>query len=315
MRTQAWILLMSAGWLWAGDEAFNGRWDIQPSGQRRAWWLEITGAGTPALKGKFVGAPGGQMDDIPELSIRKGELRFAFQRQWRVGEERKRVRGVWTARLKGDKLVGRFSLPGQRPVEWIGWRAPVIDEKDDGSWQEGQPIELFNGRDLSGWTPLGRPGEVRWMVKDGILVNDAPAPNLATEAKFWNFNLHVEYRVGPRSNSGIGLRGRYEVQILEDYGRPISGHSNGSIYSRILPSVNASKPAGEWQSFDIRLIGRMVTVVLNGVKIIDNREIEGLTAVAIDPHEAEPGPILLQGDHGVVEFRKITLTPLVRKNR
>jgi len=259
-----------------------------------------------------VGAPGGQLDDIPKLSIRNGELRFEFERKWRIGNKARQARGVWTARLKDDKLVGLFRLPGQPPVSWVGERAPVINERDDGTWRPGQPIELFNGKDLSGWIPIGRPGEVRWMVKDGILVNEAPAPNLMTEAKFWNFDLHVEYRVGPKSNSGIGLRGRYEVQILEDYGRPVDGHSNGAIYSRIVPAVNASKPAGEWQTFDIRLIGRMVTVVLNGVKIIDNREIEGLTAIAVDPHEAEPGPILLQGDHGVVEFRKITLTPLVR---
>ncbi len=312
MRRALLAVGLAAGILLAGDEAFNGRWNIQPEGQRRAWWLEITGAGTPELKGKFVGAPGGQMDDIPELSLRGGRLRFFFERNWRVGNERKRLRGEWTARLKDDRLVGEFRLPGQRPVRWTGVRAPLLSEKDDGTWREGLPIELFNGKDLSGWVVLGEGREPRWMVKDGILVNDAPAPNLATQARFWNFNLHVEFRVGPRSNSGIGLRGRYEVQILEDYGRPISGHSNGAIYSRILPAVNASKPAGEWQTFDIRLIGRMVTVVLNGVKIIDNREIEGLTAIAVDPHEGEPGPILLQGDHGVVEFRRITLTPLER---
>jgi hypothetical protein len=312
MRTVILLLATTTGLWAAGDEAFNGRWNIQPSGMRRAWWLEITGAGTPQLKGKFVGAPGGQLDDIPKLSIRNGELRFEFERKWRIGNKARQARGVWTARLKDDKLVGLFRLPGQPPVSWVGERAPVINDRDDGTWRPGQPIELFNGKDLSGWIPIGRPGEVRWMVKDGILVNEAPAPNLMTEAKFWNFDLHVEYRVGPKSNSGIGLRGRYEVQILEDYGRPVDGHSNGAIYSRIVPAVNASKPAGEWQTFDIRLIGRMVTVVLNGVKIIDNREIEGLTAIAVDPHEAEPGPILLQGDHGVVEFRKITLTPLVR---
>ncbi|MCS7314175.1 MAG: DUF1080 domain-containing protein [Bryobacterales bacterium] len=303
--------LATVAWA-AGDEAFNGRWNIQPSGMRRAWWLEIEGAGTPALKGKFVGAPGGQLDEIPRISIRRGELRFEFERKWRIGDRVRQARGVWTARIQDGKLAGLFRLPGQPPVSWVGERAPVINEKDDGTWRETQPIELFNGRDLTGWVPLGRPGEVGWTVKDGILVNDPKAPNLMTEAKFWNFLLHVEYRLGPKSNSGIGLRGRYEVQILEDFGRPPSGHSNGAVYSRIPPSVNASKPAGEWQTFDIRLVGRMVTVVLNGVKIIDNREIEGLTAIAVDPHEDRPGPILLQGDHGVVEFRKITLTPLVR---
>jgi hypothetical protein len=119
--------------------------------------------------------------------------------------------------------------------------------------------------------------------------------------------------VGANSNSGIGLRGRYEVQILQDYGRPVSLHGNGALYSRILPAKNASKPANEWQTYDITLVGNYVTVVLNGEKIIDNKEIEGLTAIAMDPNEGEPGPIVIQGDHGSVEFRKITLTPLVSK--
>jgi hypothetical protein len=117
--------------------------------------------------------------------------------------------------------------------------------------------------------------------------------------------------VGPKSNSGIGLRARYEVQILEDYGRPVSLHGNGALYSRILPSSNASKPANEWQTFDITLVGNHVTVILNGVTIIDNKEIDGLTAVAVDPNEGEPGPIIIQGDHGSVEFRKLTITPLI----
>ena len=109
------------------------------------------------------------------------------------------------------------------------------------------------------------------------------------------------------------MRGRYEVQILEDYGKPPDTHGNGALYSRILPTSNASKPAGEWQTFDITLAGNMVTIVLNGTKIIDNKEIDGLTAIASDPNEGEPGPIQLQGDHGPVEFRKVTLTPLLRK--
>lgn len=102
------------------------------------------------------------------------------------------------------------------------------------------------------------------------------------------------------------------MQIYEDYGRAPDGHTNGSVYSRIVPSVNASKPAGEWQTFDITIIGRTATVILNGKTIIDRKEVEGLTAMANDPDEDKPGPISLQGDHGPVEFRKITVTPLVR---
>ena len=201
--------------------------------------------------------------------------------------------------------------PGR--TEFSGKRAPVIKDKDDGTWKPGKPVELFNGRNLSGWVSRIPGREIEWDVKDGILVNRERAADIMSEARFWNFKLHAEYRVGKGSNSGIGLRGRYEVQIFEDHGKPASGHGNGAIYSRIPPSVNASKPAGEWQTFDITLIGREATVVLNGQTVVDHREIEGLTAMGHDPDEDQPGPLSLQGDHGVVEFRKITVTPLAKR--
>ena len=187
-------------------------------------------------------------------------------------------------------------------------RAPVINEKDDGSWVAGKPVNLFNGKDLSGWLPAEG-----WTVKDGLLTNAPKVRNLVSAKTFWNFLLHVEYRVGAHSNSGIGLRGRYEIQILEDHGREPGTHSNGSLYSRIAPRVNASKPAGEWQTYDIRLVGRDLTVDLNGQRIIEHGVVEGLTAIANNADEAEPGPIILQGDHGPVEFRKIVLTPLEKR--
>jgi len=116
-----------------------------------------------------------------------------------------------------------------------------------------------------------------------------------------------------RSNSGIGLRGRYEIQILEDYGKPPNTHGAAALYSRIAPSVNASKPAGEWQSYDIRLVGRTLTVVHNGTKVLDKVEVDGLTAIANNSDEAEPGPFIIQGDHSYVEIKSFLVTPLVKK--
>ncbi len=289
------------------DQEFNGRWDIQVPGQSRAWWLEVRNAGTPQASGLFVGAPGGQMDTIRDLLIADGELSFSFWRQWR-GRDSERERGIWSARIRDGKLEGVFLRPGQQqPIRFIGVRAPVITDKDDGSWRESEPVMLFNGKDLAGWR-----NTQGWQVRDGLLHSDGRGRNITSEASFWNFKLHVEYRVGEGSNSGIGLRGRYEVQIMEDYGRPVDGHSNGSLYSRILPAVNASKPPGEWQTYDIRLVGRIVSVVLNGQTVIDHKEIEGLTAIAENADEGEPGPLILQGDHGPVDFRSIVLTPLVK---
>lgn len=310
------------------NQQFNGRWDIAVSGPSptRAWWLEVTGAGTDAVKGRFVGAPGGQLDDIPKVTIFDGEMRFSFERRYH--RDQKLQRGLYWARVEAGKLKGTFEIEGEpfSYLEWTGVRAPVLPERDDGSWKRGDPIQLFNGRDLTGWqalppspgSPASSPGSAGpthnggWSVKDLVLINSFGAGDLVTERKFQNFDLHVEFLVGPRGNSGVGLRGRYEVQIIDDFGRPPGIRSNGSIYTRLAPSINASKAPGEWQSFDIRLIARQVSVTLNGLRIIDKGIIEGPTGIAIDPNEADPGPILLQGDHGLAQFRKIVLYPLTK---
>jgi hypothetical protein len=304
------LLLIPA---FANDSQWNGRWDITvPHESRsRAWWLEVTGAGSPGIKGRFVGFPGGDLNDIPQLRIENGELHFGFD--YKDSHTGKAVHRDYTARLTADgKLHGIMWTSAPEVLEWFGVRAPEISEKDDGTWRDGTPVELFNHKDASGWRGLIPNLPLGWAVQDGALANVAGANNLVSDRSFWNFKLHAEYRVGKGSNSGIGLRGRYEVQILEDYGEPPNPHGNGALYSRIVPAVNASKPAGEWQAYDIRLIGRTVTVVLNDQKVIDKQEIEGLTAIAGNADEGEPGPIILQGDHGPVEFRAIVLTPLVR---
>jgi hypothetical protein len=306
MRKFSMILLLLAAHVWAADEKFNGRWDINPlhEPRHRAWWLEVSGAGTPALKGRFVGFPGGNTNDIPQISISGGELTF----RWDKGDQHQ----VYRARLAGDKLEGSFES-GKQKLQWIGVRAPALPEKDDGSWHKSKPVKLFDGKSLSGWSAMVEGQPLGWTVKDGIMGNTPAANNLVSEKKFWNFDLHAEFRVGADTNSGIGLRGRYEVQILDDYGKPPNTHGNGALYSRILPSENASRPPGEWQSVDVRLIGRQVSITLNGKKIIDKGEIDGLTAMANNPDEGEPGPITLQGDHRAVEFRSIVVTPLVKK--
>ena len=315
MRHSFGLILLAAAVLPAADTDFNGRWNIEVvnESRRRAWWLEVSGAGTANLKGRFVGAPGGDMNDIPEMSIRNGELTFVFVRTYR-GEKGTKQRGIYRARLNKGRLDGSFAVEGvpETALKWIGRRAPVIRDKDDGSWKKQAPVDLFNGRDLSGWLPMipGRP--LGWTVKDAILMNQPKANNLISENKFWNFDLHAEVRLAAKTNGGIGLRGRYEVQILEDYGATPNTHTNGALYSRIAPAFNPSKPAGQWQTYDIRLVGRQVTVIINGKKIIDKGEIEGLTAMAHDWNEAVPGPISLQGDHGAVEFRKLAVTPLVQ---
>lgn len=300
-------LLVSA--VLAADRDFNGRWDITvpENERRRAWWLEIKNAESGKPDGSFISAYAGDLNKFDEATIQNGELHLVF---------RSRGAQPQTTHLRAKLVNGK--LEGVREIEgnpaklaFTGVRAPKFKVIDPKKLKEGAPVELFNGRDLSGWRPLRPERKIEWTVRDAVTANVPGAVDLVTEQKFWNFKLHAEYRVGPKSNSGIGLRGRYEVQILEDHGQPPNSHGNGALYSRIVPTQNASKPANEWQTFDITLVENRVTVVLNGVNVIDNKEIDGLTAIGIDPDEGKPGPIIVQGDHGAVEFRKLTLTPLL----
>lgn len=297
----------------AGDEAFNGRWIIEPLGENngRALWLEVSGAGTGLITGAMVGGgPGGQLDTIHDARIERGQLHFHLER--RFGRDRQNLNKTPVlAALSGGKLHG-VALRRRGSLLWVGERAPVLRERDDGSWREGTPVDLFNGSSVDGWHTLRPGGEDGWHTEGGVLKNREQADVLVSDAKFWNFRLQVEYLVHPGMNGGIGLRGRYEIQLLDDHGQPASDHGNGALYGRIEPRVNASKPAGAWQTLDIRLVGREVTVTLNGVKTIDRGVIDGFTAMATDWREGEPGPITLQGDHGAIEYRRISVTPLAK---
>jgi hypothetical protein len=300
----------------AADRDFNGRWDItaHTAPRPRAFWLEVNDAGTPGISGWFVSAYGGDRNKVDTFDLKDGELTFTFRRP--AGRDRKVPPvAVWRARLVGGKLEGTFGDEGQAGprTPFIGVRAPVINEKDDGSWKEGTPIQLFNGKDLGGWKPLNPGTEMKWSVAGGVLRNAPPTTDIISEQKFWNFALHVDFRIVERSNSGIGLRGRYEIQILDDYGKEPNTHGAAALYSRIAPKVNASKKPGEWQTYDIRLVGRDLTVVHNGVKVLDHVQVEGLTAIANNADEAEPGPFIVQGDHSYVEIRSFVVTPLIKK--
>lgn len=305
------LFLLSAVSTFAAGSPFDGRWDITISGDTsHAWWLGLQGAGTPGAKGTFISDYSGDLNKIDEISVNKDELTFGF-RHTRDGRE---IHNIYTAHISGGKLIGATVTEGSSnpPRHWVGVRAPVIPDKDDGSWHEGQPVVLFNHKDSSGWRSLTPEKPFGWTVEQGILKSTGGASNLISEQKFWNFVIHVEFRLAPHSNSGVGLRARYEAQILDDFGEPTGSHQNGAIYSRITPKENASKQAVEWQTYDIRLVGRQVTVVLNGKAIIEKSEIEGLTAIACDANEGEPGPLILQGDHGPVDFREVVVTPLVK---
>ena len=178
------------------------------------------------------------------------------------------------------------------------------------------PIKIFNGKDLKGWKLQYANHKNGWLAKNGWLINDAVKGqrgygNLLTEDKFEDFNLKLEVNVPPKSNSGIFLRGMYEVQVLDSFGRQPDLHNMGAVYSRIVPSQAAAKKAGEWQTMDITLVKQHVTIILNGLTIIDNQPLLGHTGGALSSDPLAPGPLLLQGNHGAVSFRNIILTPII----
>jgi len=290
-----------------GDDAFLGRWDITAMGTKSDLpincWLELTRQ-QGVLKGRF-NEGSGAVFDLPQVSIENGKLSF----QYPEGHPPNVTQQVWQANLKNGTLAGTADLEGQK-IAWTGVRGPAWPTSSTVR-KPGKPVDLFNGRDVSNWLCQDPHHPMGWFVKDGILMNvGKDACNIYTRQRFNDFKLDVEFNVDPQSNSGIYLRGRYEIQILDGYHRPMDVHSQGALYGFIVPATKADKPAGEWQTYEITLIANHVTVIMNGTKIIDNGEVPGITGGALDANEKGPGPIMLQGDHGKVQFRKVRLTPL-----
>ena len=131
--------------------------------------------------------------------------------------------------------------------------------------------------------------------------------NLRTDREFEDFNLKLETKLAKGGNSGVFIRGIYEVQVADTYGRPLNPHNMGAVYTRITPSESAEKPPGEWQTLDITFVKRHATVILNGKKIIDNQPVRGCTGSALFSDVTKPGPIYLQGDHTGIEYRNIVI--------
>jgi hypothetical protein len=278
-----------------------GRWDItmNVSGKELPSWLEVNSSGNTRLIGEFVGL-GGSARPISEVKFNDGKVSFSIPPQWETGGNLS-----FDAELRGDSLTGSMTLPDGKTYNCTAVRAPTLTVKEPIVW--GKPIRLINGTDLKGWHPSGEKNQ--WIVEKGVLKSPTPGSNIITDSKFKNFKLHIEFRYPPNGNSGVYLRGRYEVQIADPGFEEPEKNGFGSVYGFLSPSDMVGKKPGEWQSYDITLTGRMVTIVANGKTIICNREIPGITGGALDSREGEPGPIMLQGDHEPIEYRNIILTP------
>jgi hypothetical protein len=289
----------------AASDALLGRWDlvVQRGEQTSPSWLEVERSGTATLVGQFVGS-GGSARPIAKIQFADGTFKFAIPPQWDSNPNDISFEG----RLEGDRLTGSMTMGDGEKLTWSGTRAPALRRPEPPAW--GEPIKLI-GSALDGWRTIGRR-DSQWSVAGGVLKNANRGANLVTDQKFDDFKLHIEFKVPKAENSGVYLRGRYELQIDDSAGLAPSSHHLGGLYGFIAPSENVAKAAGEWQSMDVTLVGRMLTVTLNGTMVICNREIPGITGGALDSAEAEPGPLLLQGDHGPVDYRNIVVTPAKR---
>ena len=285
-------------------EAFVGRWDLTLKAPDREYpsWLELRQE-NGQLKAIFV-SRWGNARPLPVAEVTNGHLKFVSPKE----EEERKDDMVFEGTLSGNRLTGTTTGPDGSRWTWSGVRAPSLKRSDAPTW--GKPIPLFNGKDLAGWRPEKVNTPTLWKVENGSLITPSNGPDLINDSKFQDFKLHVEFNCGEQSNSGVYLRGRYEVQIETDSINEPRSHHMGGVYGFLAPTPESPRMPGEWQTFDITLIGRMVTVVQNGQTIIDDKEIPGITGGALDSHEELPGPIYLQGgEKGRVAFRSIVITP------
>ncbi|MEN3332825.1 MAG: hypothetical protein V7641_2190 [Blastocatellia bacterium] len=285
-------------------DALLGRWDLTvqaPDGTYPAW-LEISLRKETELMGRFVGRFGSNRY-IAQIDYKNGELYVRVPVQYETNSSDL----VFKGKLSGNRLEGTTTDADGKTLNWVGVRAPDLARPTAPKW--GKPIHLFNGKDLAGWKLRNNDKGNCWAATGGTLTNNVPCVDLVSELKFTDFKLHLEFNIVEKSNSGVYLHGRHEVQINDDFGKAIDSLRMGGLYGFLRPAVNASAKPGEWQSYDITLIGRRVTVVLNGKTIINDAEIPGITGGALDSDEGAAGPLMLQGDHGKVAFRNIVVTP------
>lgn len=289
----------------ADQKAFLGRWNLTSTGDNPgAYWLEVKDEGGK-LTAKFLNR-GGHPIPMENVRVEGDELIFNVPttgaNQTTTEFRGKASGGKLTATLKRAETT--TTLSGVRPPKWETANA-------NGNHHYGTPVALFDGKTLDAFDVQRKDRPMNWAVEDGVMTNGEKANNLVSKDKFKDFKLNAEYKVGQGTNSGIYIRGRYELQVLDDFGKPPFDRGHMAIYGWKAPAVNASKPSGEWQTMEAVVVGNRVTVTHNGQRVHDNAVLEAITGGALDADESAPGPIMIQGDHTKVWFRKITVTPIL----
>jgi hypothetical protein len=323
------VSTLALGTALAADIPFLGGWELTIPGGA-AGWLGVEEPGGQLQASLLWG--GGSVTPLDSAKIDNGRLiltrKVTSQHKDDSGKTVKTVSlETITATVEGDAMKlstvkGRENGQGEDKAEFTGRREPPTPSAPNlAKVKFGKPIRLFNGKDLTGWRLTNPKALSGWSAKDGLLVNQVSQEegkphkgygNLRTDQEFEDFNLTLETRLAKGGNSGIYLRGIYEVQVADTYGKPLDPHNMGAIYSRIKPTASAEKPAGEWQTLNITFVDRHATVILNGTRIIDNQPVPGCTGGALWSDVTRPGPIYLQGDHTGIEYRNIVLKPVVK---
>ncbi len=321
------LLVMSAQAMAAEDiSPFLGRWALTIPGGG-AGWLGVED------KGDYIDATilwgGGSVVDVAGIYLMDGRLHILRDQKvarkganGKVFKTHNQVEHI-IAQVNGDAMTLERILPwkngkGAQKEAFTGKKIPALPPTPDLSKVKfGEPKTLLKKNSLDGWELINPKAKNGWSVKKGVLYNELTDHkggwgNLRTTDEYEDFNLTLEVAFEKKGNSGVYLRGIYEVQVFDSYGMDLDSHNMGAVYSRITPSTNAEKPAGKWSSLDITLVDRHVTVILNGTKIIDNQPLLGCTGGAMTSDEFHPGPIYLQGDHGKVKYRNMTIKPVLK---
>jgi hypothetical protein len=298
----------------AADNPFLGRWALTLS-DGRAGWLGVEQKDDRLVASVLWG--GGSVLPAKDASVAGDTLKVHIQSgkttreitATRAGDELK----LTAANLKPDGTAAKTESFGGRRI------ADLPPKPDLSKVTFGPAIKLFAGDLDATWQLVDEKAPSGWSLKDGVLINRLPEGkherlgNLRTKAVFEDFRLTTDVRTQAGSNSGIYLRGVYEVQVADSFGKPVDPHNMGALYSRLTPTVAAEKAVGEWQTLEITLVARHLTVVLNGQRIIDNQPVLGCTGGALTSDETQPGPIMLQGDHTTIDYRHMELSPVVKK--
>jgi hypothetical protein len=297
------MICLAASAALAQNNPFLGRWDLTIKTATDSYpdWMELTNKDSKL--DALIQPRSGGATHAADVKLEGSRLVITM----RAGRG-PAAAPSWELTAAGDKLAGAIKRGGNSVAEIAGVRAPALNRPMPKAWTE--PEAIFNGKDLTGWEPIGNPANNHWVAKDGELLNETKGANIRTTRKFDDFKLHIEYNCPENGNSGIYLRGRYEVQVeYEPEGTEDPYHSLGAIYSFVAPTVKLPRKAGQWETFDITLVGRRVTIVRDGTKTVDNQEIPGITGGALDSNEGEPGPFYIQGDHtGGMRYRNIRIS-------